>query len=223
VFPESCALAKRDVSSMPAHVINNSRIVALTSVGVGVPVALAAHELLSVWTQNQRIADAGAPVLIIYVVGTMFLALADTKNQGQTAMGTSRCAVFVNTSALLWLPPTLYGLVRQLGIEGAALTWLLYGSTAWTAHTLFTFGHLMAGNLMRYLAAVTVPVTTVVVLNVAYSAGVRAMVDGRELLYLALLVPGAIASLAVAAALSFGPRSSLALLRRARVRRGSSV
>jgi O-antigen/teichoic acid export membrane protein len=223
VFPESCALAKHDISSMPAHVINNSRIVALTSIGVGVPVALAAHELLTVWTQNERVADAGAPVLVIYVIGTMFLALADTENQAQTAMGTSRCAVFVNTCAIFWLPPTLYLLVRDLGIQGAAVTWLLYGSTAWMAHTGYTFGRLMPGNLLRYLRVVSVPSATIVVLNFAWSSVSRPIADGREVLYVSLTVLGAIVSLVAAAAISLGPRSSVALLRRARSRLRSNV
>lgn len=216
VFPESCALATRAVSAMPGHVINNSRVVALTSMGVGVPVALSASQLLGVWTQDQQIADGGAPVMVLYVVGTMFLALADTANQAQTAMGTSRCAVLVNTFALVWLPPTLYATVQRLGIEGAAVTWLLYASTAWIAHTLFTFGHLMPGNLLRYLRALCAPTLAIVLLNAACSVGVHEVAASSDLLYLALTVPGAVGSLAVAVVLSIGFGPSVTVLRRLR-------
>lgn len=219
VFPESCALAKRDPAAMPGHVMNNSRLVALMSIGVGVPVALGAHELLSVWTQNQRIADAGAPVLVIYVIGTMFLALTDCVNQAQVAMGTSRCAVIVNTVAVLWLPPSLYILVRQFGIQGAAITWLLYGLTAWMAHTFYTFHRLMPGHLLRYIKVIVIPATTILALNTGYTIGVGAVVNGHDLLYLLIAAPGAIVSLAAAAVLSIGPRASVALLRRARMGR----
>jgi len=223
VFPESCVVARNDPSGLPEHVIGNSRIVALTSVGVGVPVALAGHQLLMLWTQSQHIADLGTPVLVIYVIGTMFLALADTESQAQTAIGTSRCAVVVNTAAALWLGPVLYILVQSVGIEGAAITWLIYGSTAWVAHTLYTFGRLMPGNLFRYLRVVSIPISILVVLNVIVAAGARMLVEAHDLLYIMVIGTGAVAALAAAALASFGPETSRVMLRKLAGQRGGSV
>lgn len=212
VFPESCALALREPSAMPSHLLRNSKIVALASIGVGVPVALAGRELLTVWVGDGRIVTDGYPVLVVYVIGSIFLALADTQYQVHTAMGTSRCGVWVNSVAVVWLPVVMIFLVKEFGIVGAADTWLLYAASTWLVFTGYTFGKLMPGHLTRYLAAMAVPAAICVVLDAALAVGARALVGDGPWAFLAVMVPGAALVLALATITSLGPTTTRALL-----------
>ena len=222
VFPETCAIARDTPRELTGHLLQNTRVVVLTCFGVGVPVVLCGHELLTVWLGAGRMADDGYPVLAVYVVGSMLLALADTQYQLHTALGSTRCGVVVNSAAAAWLPVLMVVLVDRLGIVGGALTWTVYAASTWLAFTGYTYRVLMPGHLRGYLAAVSRPVGVLLLLDVAADLLWRLVLPDEPWPVLAAMAPSAVVVLVVAAVVTFGREQLGAVLDGAR-RRGNVV
>lgn len=216
VFPESCAIARDRPEHLSDHLIRNTRVVALTSFGVGVPLALCGEEVLTVWLGPGRVVDDGYPVLVVYVVGSMLLALADTIYQVHTAAGSTRSGVLVNTAAAVWLPLLMLGLVTQVGIIGAAITWTVYAATTWLWFIAFTYRVLLPGSMHPYLKAVSWPVLAVTGLNCLAVVLWRAALPGDAWMLLAAMVPTSLAIVTAVAVRVVGREPLAALIKSGR-------
>jgi O-antigen/teichoic acid export membrane protein len=214
VFPESCAIARDAPRDLPAHLLRNSKVVALTCFGVGIPVALCGRELLTAWLGDGRVAAEGDTVLAVYVLGCMLLALADTQYQLHTAMGSTRCGVIVNTAAAVWLPLVMVGLVQWIGIVGAAATWTLYAATTLIAFTVYSFRVLLPGHLGHYLAAVLGPVLALTLLDVGANVLWRMVLPDDAWTVLVAMVPTSVLVLAAVSVRAVGRRELTSLVTR---------
>ncbi|MES2919220.1 MAG: oligosaccharide flippase family protein [Pseudomonadota bacterium] len=97
------------------------------------PVALVlcffAHEVVWVWTGNSSTADAVAPVLSVWVVGSALNGLMHTPYLAQLAHGWSRLTVIVNAVAVAIIVPALLVLVPRYGVMVAAWIWVAINAT----------------------------------------------------------------------------------------------
>ncbi|MBA3295369.1 MAG: oligosaccharide flippase family protein [Acidobacteria bacterium] len=141
-YPQMCRLVRTGSADEQARdLARNSSVVLLIAAAIGVPLCGFAPEVLALWVGDAAVVRAGAPVLSVYVAGSLLIGLASVMYQWQTATGRTAVAVLFNAAALVWFPIALAALISGGGLPGAAVAWAAYGGLAWVTNLFTTFGH----------------------------------------------------------------------------------
>ena len=141
-YPQMCRMVRSGSPDDQARdLARNHAVLLLIAAGAGVPLCGFAPEVLALWIGDPAVTQAGAPVLSVYVAGSLMLAFASVLYQWQTAAGRTGVAVRFNTVALVWFPIALALLISRIELLGGAIAWALYGALAWITNLLTTYGH----------------------------------------------------------------------------------
>jgi O-antigen/teichoic acid export membrane protein len=141
VYPGMCRVSSGgSIEQQGQHLLHTAAMILLVAAGIGIPLCGFTREALALWVKDQSIVGPGAPIMAVYLVGSMLIALASVFYQWQTATGHTGPAVKFNALALLWFPLALWMLVSRFGLLGAALSWTIYGALAWITTLAATFG-----------------------------------------------------------------------------------
>ena len=118
----------------------------LVSIGVMPPatvLCLFSKELVYLWTGDPAMADAVAPLLSVWVVGTALNGLMHVPYAAQLAHGWPRLAMWINAISVVLAIPLLLILVPRYGALAAAWIWVainsgyvVFGITAMHRHIL---------------------------------------------------------------------------------------
>jgi O-antigen/teichoic acid export membrane protein len=140
-YPPMCRIARTGSAEDQARdLARNQAVLLLIAAAAGLPLCGFAPEVLTLWVGEAAVVRDGAPVLSVYVAGSLMIGFAAVLYQWQTATGRTGVAVRFNAAALLWFPVALAVLISRMGLLGAALAWALYGALAWITNLLTTFG-----------------------------------------------------------------------------------
>ncbi|HXG70637.1 MAG TPA: oligosaccharide flippase family protein [Gemmatimonadaceae bacterium] len=140
VYPQTCHVALHGtIQDQTRDLLRSAAVLAVLAAACGFPLSVFSAEILTLWVRDAGMVRTGAPAMAIYVIGSLSVAFAAVFYQWQTATGRTGFAVRFNTIALFWFPPLLWTLVSLAGLQGAALTWAVYGLAAWIGNVLATF------------------------------------------------------------------------------------
>jgi O-antigen/teichoic acid export membrane protein len=89
-----------------------------------ITLALCAETLLRVWTNNPFIAQQAAPILLLYAVGNVILAVSAFPYYLQYAKGDLRLHLIGNTIFIILLVPLMVWAAQSHGAIGAGYAWL---------------------------------------------------------------------------------------------------
>ena len=180
-YPATCRVAASgSPDQQAANLLRNAAVVAVIVAGAGLPLCAFAAEALAVWVRDAAVAERGAPVMSIYVAGSLMIAAASVLYQWQTATGRTRPAMLFNLAALAWFPVVLWGAMATWGLRGGAAAWALYGALAWVTNlwTTVAAGALPRRWLGDYLAMTAIAVAPALVLTVMARLAADAWLGG---------------------------------------------
>lgn len=137
-YPQICQTSKEEDCSekLSFQLIYAAKIVMIICMMFGLPLFFFSSDLIEAWTTNDTLVAEGSHVVSFYIIGTIFMSYASVLYLGQNALGITRFGVLYGTIALLLFPLTEWALVNNLGLIGAALGWLIYGSLGWIFHVV---------------------------------------------------------------------------------------
>jgi O-antigen/teichoic acid export membrane protein len=107
-----------------------SYVIASIAATSGLVVALNSAQLISWWTGDSSLSTGLDLVVLILVSGHVLLALQYMPYHLALAHGHSRTNVIIGAAFLVATPFLLVALIRQIGIAGAAIPWLLMNACA---------------------------------------------------------------------------------------------
>lgn len=140
-YPGTCRVAAGgSPDAQAANLLRNAAAIVVIVAAVGVPLSGFSAEALALWVRDDRVVAQGAPLMSLYVAGSLLVTTASVLYQWQTATGRTRTAVLFNLAAMAWFPPVLWMAVSRWGLVGAAASWTLYGALAWLVNVGATFG-----------------------------------------------------------------------------------
>ena len=169
------------------HQSNQWLTVCVTSVAT--VVALFAHDLLLLWTQDPVVASKSAPILSILIIGTALQGLAHLPYALQLAHGWTRLAFYQNLIAIFIIVPAIWWLAHWYGGLGAAFALLALNLVGIIVTVPVMHNRLLRGELSRWYGHDILP-PTLAALFVALSA--RILVPA---------IPGGLAGVALLAAI----------------------
>ena len=108
-----------------------ARLLTALIVPVGLTISFFSFDILAAWSGRTDLATATAPILSIYVLGSMFNAIVNPPIYLQLAYGWTRLTVYTNLIAVVVLMPLILVTVPRYGITAAAVIW-----------TVLNFGYL---------------------------------------------------------------------------------
>lgn len=171
-FPGLCRSAAGEDAgpALLVHVRRSTAVTGLLAGTVGAVLGLFAFDVLAVWTQRDDLAAWAASTLALAVAAGVALGQADTLYQVHIALGRSKVPAVLNALALGWLPIAALLLVPALGIDGAALSFLLYALVHWSA-LLVSLQRLVPGaaavHLRQAISCLALPLAAGLVARVA--------------------------------------------------------
>lgn len=115
--------AKHDVAAFEQAYRGATQLICAVSVSVSVVMALFAKQVLWVWTGNEALAQAVAPVLTLYALGNGVLSVSAFPYYLQYAKGDLKLHVIGNLLFLIFEIPAVVILTRAYGMIGAAAVW----------------------------------------------------------------------------------------------------
>jgi O-antigen/teichoic acid export membrane protein len=205
-YPQLCQAARQSKPRLlQTQIIRNTKVIAIISLAIGLPIAFFAEEILTVWTRNEEVVRDGAGVMALYVFGNIFNNSAGVLYQAQTALGKVKYNVWFNSVAALWFPAVLWFMIQSMGLSGAALAWVVYGLASWLYHMVITLGILLSGkNLRAYFQplALTVAVSVAIMVGTHWLAEVSFPTSDLGQLFIAAI--GAGITLVACYVLNFG-------------------
>jgi len=140
-FPRMCRIARSESPADQARdVLRNAAVLVVIAATCGLPLAAFSTEVLTVWVRDPAIVAAASPVMSIYTVASLLLALASVFYQWQTATGRVGVQVTFNGIALVWFPALLWFMTSERGLTGAAIAWAVYGALALVSNLFATYG-----------------------------------------------------------------------------------
>jgi O-antigen/teichoic acid export membrane protein len=154
VFPRFTALAARgDVAGLAVQYRVSTRLLTAILFPVAAFLAFFSFELLSVWTSNQEVARAVAPVVSLMAVGCALHGVMFLPHALQLAHGLTRMPLSINATLMIVFAPMIFLLAQTYGALGGALAWLLLHVAYVLLSTVMTHRQLLPGLRVQWIAA----------------------------------------------------------------------
>jgi len=119
------------------------------------PIALTlivfASEILILWTGDEALTQLSANVLAVLVLGAGLNTMILTPLTLQHARGVVRPSLLTNLVMAMALPVVLYPLIRQYGLVGAALSWVILNAGYFFAYLPITIRLIGQDETRRWL------------------------------------------------------------------------
>lgn len=103
----------------------SSQVMAALVIPVAIVVAVFAHEMLYLWTEDIHLSQKGAGILGFLIVGNALNGLMNIPYAIQIAFGWTRLPFFLNVIYITTLVPAILWATINYGAVGAAAVWLL--------------------------------------------------------------------------------------------------
>lgn len=125
-----------------------------------------AHDIIFLWTRNAALADASAPIVRLFLVGTTLNGVMHFPYALQLASGATRTPITINLFLLALMLPMTVALSVHYGAVGGAASWALLNLFYLLLGTWLTHRTLLPGMGARWLVqdvALPLAVTLVIV------------------------------------------------------------
>ncbi len=163
VYPRIAELAVARNEEQLVHLYHRTAEVAtLLAAPLAITIAFFAPELLLAWTRDRSLSGAVAPVLALYVLGSLFNALMIPPGLLQLAFGWTSLGAYTNGVATFLLVPAFLWLVPRHGVMAAVGVWLALNLSYAIVTIPILHSRLLRGQATRwYLRDVLRPIAIV--------------------------------------------------------------
>ena len=119
----SAMVARHETGNLAPLYLDASRVVSSLVASLAFVLIAFAHPILTLWMHNPAVAADAAPLLRVYVLGTMFQAMTTMPFTLQLAHGWTRLAFSLTTIALVGSSVALAWAIPRYGALGACWVW----------------------------------------------------------------------------------------------------
>jgi O-antigen/teichoic acid export membrane protein len=131
VFPKFSQLIATGKSEELAELYHKScRWVSVIVFPIGFGLIFFAKNILWLWTQNEILTLNTAPILQVFVIGTLCNSMLVIPYYYMLAKGITKFPLYQNTIAAIILTPTLFWLTSKYGAFGASFVWVTINASA---------------------------------------------------------------------------------------------
>ena len=102
----------------------STQVVAVTVVPAALFLSFYSHEVLLLWTRNEKVASHSGPILSVYVIGTALNGLMHIPYARELARGSTRIFFIFNLAAIAIIGPTVWYFAPQIGALISAIAWV---------------------------------------------------------------------------------------------------
>lgn len=117
-------VASGDETAMTSEYHKFAQLLAVSVLPAGLMLSFFSTEIIFLWTGDRGTTQAVAPILSVWVVGTVLNALMLVPYMAQLAHGWTKLSVAANTVAVVIMVPSLLLLVPRHGALAAAWIWV---------------------------------------------------------------------------------------------------
>lgn len=157
-----------------------SKLTCALVVPLAIAISLFAESLLLAWIRNADIAKASAAVLPLLAIGTMLMACTYPMLMVRYAKREFNSILRLQFVLLILFFPSLCWLIEESEIVGAALCWLLYGTTMYASYLVITWRQ-HNKKLVFELLYVSTSVTAASLFVIAFIKWFAALMVGHDL------------------------------------------
>ena len=136
----------------------STQVVAVTVVPAALFLSFYSHEVLLLWTRNEKVAIHSGPILSLYVIGTALNGLMHIPYARELARGSTRIFFIFNLVAIAVLGPTVWYFAPKIGAIISAIGWIALNAAYFViAIPLIHAGMDRREQFRWYLRDITVP------------------------------------------------------------------
>jgi len=146
IYPRlSMLVANKDAGALVDFYRSGTRTLLAALFPVAIAAALAAEDLVSVWTGNTALASSAAPIVSALLIGTALNGAMHFPYALQLAYGNTRIPLTITVILIALLGPATVLLAMKLGAFGGALAWLVLNCVYVAIGTWMTHRRLLTG------------------------------------------------------------------------------
>jgi O-antigen/teichoic acid export membrane protein len=123
----------------------NSFILSVLATSGGLVIFLFTKDIVLIWTQNSIIANKIDYVTKVLLIGGVFLSFQYMPYHLAIANGHTKTNLIFSIVAIIFIIPLLFFLVKQYGLIGATITWLVFNFIAY-----FYLGFHLINKFLKY-------------------------------------------------------------------------
>ena len=109
-----------------------AQLICVASTSLSAIILFNAYDILKFWTQEEELAANVSPILSLVIVGTLLNSLTWMPFQCLLSFGKSQIIFKINMVSVIFILPLFFSLVKYFGVNGAALTWLIFNVVYFT-------------------------------------------------------------------------------------------
>ena len=117
---------------------------------IGLPLVAFSRELIAFWAQSPQIADNTHFVASLLVIGSIALAIQNIPFQLVLAAAWTRLPIYLGLCSVIIIVPFLILLIRQYGVVGAGISWLVLNCTAAPVFVFLLHRRILKGHAVRW-------------------------------------------------------------------------
>jgi len=169
VFPRfTQLLASGDDASLRNLYHQSSQLLSALILPTATFMAFFSREILSLWTSNEQVASRSSVLLSFLAVGFAANALVHIPYALQLAHKWTSLSVYLNSSALLVVIPTIFWASRKYGALGTAAVWIALNLTYLLVGVGLMHRRLLRGEKARwYLQDIGIPLSVSLIVAIA--------------------------------------------------------
>jgi O-antigen/teichoic acid export membrane protein len=150
------AQGKHAVLEQVYHI--STQAVAATVVPVALFLSFYSHEVLLLWTRNEKVASHSGPILSLFVIGTALNGLMNVPFARELARGRTRIFLIFNLVAIALLAPAIWYLAPRIGAISSAIAWVTLNAAYLIIEIPLVHSDMGRGEQLRwYLRDITIP------------------------------------------------------------------
>jgi O-antigen/teichoic acid export membrane protein len=147
VFPRFAHLvAVRDVEAQRGYLHSCAQLTTVIVCPAAITLALFPHDILALWTRNETMATASAPMLSLLCLGTLLNCVMMMPYVLQVAHGWTRLGTNINVVLICVAVPYTVVATRYYGVVGAATASLMLSTVNFCVGAPLTFRRLLPGE-----------------------------------------------------------------------------
>lgn len=128
-----------------------NQMISLLVIPAGLTLIIFAEDLIWLWSRDLQLSKNVAPITRLLSLGTMMAGLTSTSNNYQLGYGYTKILFYQNLLSSILLVPLLYLMIYYIGIQGAALVWVIINSLNLTIAQYFFFARFLTGEARNWI------------------------------------------------------------------------
>ncbi len=152
IFPHLAALtALGDAVAEKQFYHRSAQVMSVVILPIAALIAFFPFDILRLWTGNTQVADNGAPIVALLIIGTALNGLMNLPYALQLAHGWTSLGLRLNAVFIAFQIPGLILMTVKYGAVGAAAVWIILNAVYMLLGVPLTHRRLLVGEARRWL------------------------------------------------------------------------